>query len=140
MFTPCGSAGKESACNLGDLGLIPGLGRSPREGKGCSLQYSGLDGVKFRPTECWCHICPPAGGPAKSSFPGPGGQVASMLLLGLESARTIRGFFWGQRGSALPKSGGSMVAAIKCPVGCPNQHWSWAMICDHFCDSSPFLC
>ena len=31
---PYGSAGKESACNVGDLGLIPGLGRSPGEGKG----------------------------------------------------------------------------------------------------------
>ena len=30
---PCGSAGKESACNAGDLGLIPRLGRSPGEGK-----------------------------------------------------------------------------------------------------------
>ena len=30
---PCGSAGKESACNAGDLGSIPGLGRSPGEGK-----------------------------------------------------------------------------------------------------------
>ena len=40
---PCGSAGKESTCNLGDLGLIPGLGRSPGEGKGYPLQYSGLE-------------------------------------------------------------------------------------------------
>ena len=40
---PCGSAGKESACNVGDLGLIPGLGRSPGEGKGYPLQYSGLE-------------------------------------------------------------------------------------------------
>ena len=39
---PGGSAGKESACNVGDLGLIPGLGRSPGEGKGYTLQYSGL--------------------------------------------------------------------------------------------------
>ena len=39
----CGSAGKESACNAGDLGLIPGLGRSPGEGKGYPLQYSGLE-------------------------------------------------------------------------------------------------
>jgi len=31
---PCGSAGKGAACNVGDLGLIPGLGRSPGEGKG----------------------------------------------------------------------------------------------------------
>ena len=38
-----GSAGKESACNAGDLGLIPGLGRSPVEGKGYPLQYSGLE-------------------------------------------------------------------------------------------------
>ena len=37
---PCGSAGKESACNVGDLDLIPGLGRSPEEGKGYPLQYS----------------------------------------------------------------------------------------------------
>ena len=40
---PCGSAGKESACNAGDLGLIPGLGRSLGEGKGYPLQYFGLD-------------------------------------------------------------------------------------------------
>ena len=39
----CGSAGKESACNVGDLGAIPGLGRSPGEGKGSPLQYSGLE-------------------------------------------------------------------------------------------------
>ena len=39
---PGGSAGKESACNAGDLGSIPGLGRSPGEGKGYPLQYSGL--------------------------------------------------------------------------------------------------
>ena len=36
----CGSAGKESTCNLGDLALIPGLGRSSGEGKGYPLQYS----------------------------------------------------------------------------------------------------
>ena len=40
---PCGSAGKESACNMGDLGWIPGLERSPREGKGYPLQYPGLE-------------------------------------------------------------------------------------------------
>ena len=40
---PCGSTGKESTYNAGDLGLIPGLERSPREGKGYPLQYSGLD-------------------------------------------------------------------------------------------------
>ena len=40
---PCDSAGKESTCNEGDLGLIPGLGRSPGEGKGNLLQCSGLE-------------------------------------------------------------------------------------------------
>ena len=40
---PFGSAGKESACNARDLGLIPGLGRSPEEGKGYPLQDSGLE-------------------------------------------------------------------------------------------------
>ena len=38
-----GSAGKESACNAGDLGSVPGLGRSPGEGKGYPLQYYGLE-------------------------------------------------------------------------------------------------
>ena len=45
---PCGSAGKESTCNAGDLGLVPGLGRSSGEGKGYPLQYSGLENSKDR--------------------------------------------------------------------------------------------
>ena len=40
---PGGLAGKESTCNVGDLGSIPGLGRSPGEVKGCPFQYSSLD-------------------------------------------------------------------------------------------------
>ena len=40
---PCGSASKESACSVGDLGSIPGLGRSPGEGNSYPLQYSGLE-------------------------------------------------------------------------------------------------
>ena len=43
MGFPCGSAVKESACNMGDLGLIPGLGRSPGEEKGYPLQNSDLE-------------------------------------------------------------------------------------------------
>ena len=39
----CGSAGKESTCHTGDLSSIPGLGKSPGEGKGYPLQYSGLE-------------------------------------------------------------------------------------------------
>ena len=40
---PDSSVGKESACNAGDLGSIPGLGRSHGEGKGYQLQYFGLE-------------------------------------------------------------------------------------------------
>ena len=46
-----GSAGKESACNAGDLGSIPGLGRSPGEANGNPLQYSGLENS----TDCIVH-------------------------------------------------------------------------------------
>ena len=61
---PCGSAGKESACNVGDLGSIAGVGRSPGEGKGYPFQYSGLENcmdcivhgvVKSQTT--WGHVC-----------------------------------------------------------------------------------
>jgi len=51
MGFACGSAGKESACNVGDLGSIPGLGRSPGEGKGYPFQYSGLENSM----ECMAH-------------------------------------------------------------------------------------
>ena len=43
MGFPGGSDGKESACNAGDLGSIPGSGRSPGEGNGYPLQYSCLE-------------------------------------------------------------------------------------------------
>ena len=52
MGFPGGSAGKESACNVGDLCLIPGLGRSPGEGKGYELQYSGLENSM----DCIVHV------------------------------------------------------------------------------------
>ena len=42
-FDPCGSEGKASACNVGDLGSIPGWRRSPGEGNGNPLQYSCLE-------------------------------------------------------------------------------------------------
>ena len=63
---PGGSEVKASACNAGDLGLIPGLGRSPGEGNGNPLQYSCLEnpmdggawwatvhGVAKSQTLCW---------------------------------------------------------------------------------------
>jgi len=48
---PHSSVGKESACNSGDLVSIPGLGKSPGEGKGYPLQYSGLE----NPMDCIVH-------------------------------------------------------------------------------------
>ena len=48
---PGGSAGKKSACNVRDLGLIPELGKSPGEGKGYLLRYSGLENS----IDCICH-------------------------------------------------------------------------------------
>ena len=51
LGSPCGSAGKESVCSVGDLGLIPGLGRPPGEGKGYPLQCSGLGNS----TDCIVH-------------------------------------------------------------------------------------
>jgi len=50
---PCGSAGKESTCDAGDLGSIPGLGRCPGEGKGYPLQHSGLENsMDYSPWGC----------------------------------------------------------------------------------------
>ena len=43
MGFPCGLAGKESDCNVGDLGSIPGLGKAIGEGNSYPLQYSGLE-------------------------------------------------------------------------------------------------
>ena len=50
MGFPGGSDGKESVCNAGDLGLIPGLGRSPGGGHGNPLQYSYLENLMDRGT------------------------------------------------------------------------------------------
>ena len=51
MGFPDSSAGKESTCNVENLGSIPGLGRSPEERKGYTLQYSGLENS----TDCVVH-------------------------------------------------------------------------------------
>ena len=60
MGFPCGSAGKESACNAGDLGSIPGLERSPGEGKGYPLQCSGLENsmnsIVHRVSKSWTRL------------------------------------------------------------------------------------
>ena len=57
---PCGSASKESTCNAGDLGSIPGLERSPGEGKGYPFQYSSLensmDCIVHEVTNSWTQL------------------------------------------------------------------------------------
>ena len=50
MCFPCGSDGKESACNVGDPGLIPGSGRPPGGGNGYPFQYSCLENSMDRGT------------------------------------------------------------------------------------------
>ena len=73
---PCGSAGKESTCNARHLGLIPGLGRSPGEGKGYPLQYSGLENsvdyiVHAKLLQSCPTLCDPRdGSPPGSAVPG----------------------------------------------------------------------
>ena len=61
MASLVAQAGKESACNAGDLGSIPGLGRSPREGKSYPVQYSGLEDSKdcivHGVTKCRTRLC-----------------------------------------------------------------------------------
>ena len=47
FWLPLWLRGKESTCNVGDLGLIPGLGRSPGEGNGYPLQYSSLENFMY---------------------------------------------------------------------------------------------
>ena len=53
---PGDSDGKESACNAGDLGSIPGVGRSPGEGNSYPLQYSGLGCKELDPTDFHFHF------------------------------------------------------------------------------------
>ena len=65
--TPCGSAGKEFACNSGDLGSIPGLGRCPGEGNGYPLQYSGLENSM----DCIVHGVPKSGWQLFKIYPSP---------------------------------------------------------------------
>ena len=52
LLNPDSSVGKESTYNAGELGSIPRLGRSPGEGKGDPLQYSGLENFMDSPWDC----------------------------------------------------------------------------------------
>ena len=88
---PCDSAGKESACNAGDLGSIPGLGRSRGGGKGYPLQSSGLEnsmdctvhGVTKSQTQLSdfhfrSHLVDFPGGPVAKNPPASAGDVGSI--------------------------------------------------------------
>ena len=81
---PCGSAGKESTCNVGHQGSIPGFGRSPGEGQGYPLQYSGLENPMDSP---WGHkesdpterlSLSLTGGPGMGSLPANAGDTDSI--------------------------------------------------------------
>ena len=80
MGFPCGSAGKEAACNAGDLGSFPGLGRSPGKGRGYPLQYSGLensvDCMELSRPEYWSGSPFPSPG----DLPNPGNEPRSPAL------------------------------------------------------------
>ena len=71
---PGGSAGKESACSVGDPGATPGLGRSPGEGNGNPLQYSCLENPMDRGASVqfssFTQSCPTLCDPMNHSTPG----------------------------------------------------------------------
>ena len=89
---PDSSAGKESACNEGDLGSIPGWERSPGEVKGYPLQYSGLENSM----DCMVH------GLTKSRIcmKGKGNPLQYSCLEGLHEQRSLDSYSpWGHRES-----------------------------------------
>ena len=88
MSLPGSLAGKESACNAGDPGSIPGLGRSPGEGRGYPLQYSGgSDGQ-----ESTCNARYLVSIPVLGRFSGEGNSY-SFQYSGLENSMD-RGAWW----------------------------------------------
>ena len=78
---PGGSNDKESSCNAGDLGSIPGLGRSPGEENGYPLQYSGLENSK----DYIVHGGEGNGTPTPVLLPGESHGQRSLVLQSLES-------------------------------------------------------
>ena len=76
---PGGSEVKASACNAGDLNLIPGLGKFPGEGNGNPLQYSCLGNPRDRGARDWSESpCPPPG-----NLLDPGTEPASFMSVSL---------------------------------------------------------
>ena len=91
---PGGSAGKESSCNAGDLGLIPGLGRSPGEGKGYPLQSSGLENSM----DCIVHEV------AKSQTQLSNSLIVTQFFLKIEEEALFLNSFYETSITLIPKS------------------------------------
>ena len=85
---PHSSVGKEFSCNAGDLGSIPGLGRSPGEGKGHPLQYSGLENS----TECIVHESQRIG----HDWPTFTLVVLGSILVAINTPSSWINFLWGE--------------------------------------------
>ena len=114
---PCGLAGKESACNAQDLGLIPGLGRSPGEGKGYRLQYSGLENSM----DCIVH------GVAKSRTRLSNFHFSLSLHMGTWSLWSVRVVALGLP-ALLNKVGQSGMRDSPCPPLSPGGWWQrWTL-------------
>ena len=96
---PCGSTGKESACNVGDLGSTPRLGRSPREGKGYPFQCSGLensmDYIVLGVTKSWTqlsnfHFTSLQKTDKKLKYKKKGGRIFTHILVNMQNIIDIK--------------------------------------------------
>ena len=122
---PCGSAGKESACNVGDQGSIPVLGRSPGEGHGYPVQHSGLKNS----VDCIIH------GIAKSwtwlsdfDFHGKILKKSHALFFNLFFFKAVKLEAWAQLLSVLL----TPINVFHIESHCLNQSsvlWWWTLIC-----------
>ena len=127
---PGGSDGKESACNVGVSGLIPGLGRSPGEGNGYPLQYPCLENPKDRGAR-WATVY----GVTNSRRQQSAFHFTDTLLLELE---TLRG------GGDRPHMGPSVLTpnhrVSQAPLSVP-KHPRFTQICTHWprCSLPPSL-
>ena len=122
---PCGSAGKESTRKAGDPGSIPGLGRSPGEGKGFPLQYSGLENsmdcivhgvTQSRPWLSDLHSLHPGG--LSSLTLCPSLALLSSLFCCFQSLGCV--WFFGLQPARLPCPSPSPRV---CPNSCPSSQW-----------------
>ena len=100
---PDGSDGKESACNAGEPGLVPGLGRSPGEGHGHSLQYSCLENPMDRGA-WWATVHGACQAPHPWDSPGRNIGVGCHFLL--------QGIFSTQDGTQVSHTAGQLVIVL----------------------------